>query len=227
MLAATRIRVAIGRIAVGKLFTTRQFLACGSRGAVDQCLYLLVKSGEIIRVARGVFMRKGSPQPSVLSVARKKAAAFGKRIFEHGADTAVELTLLQSGNQTPVFACTGRSSSFRCGDATIRLQGTSPRKLHGEDCLVGRVIRALWHLGKESCWQALGHDVYPLWSKVYEDIKQAASLLPAWMNHELGWSRAEVRLRRKSAGDAGPLFLDLGKELPEFASLFDQINKAL
>ena len=126
MFTAARIRQLINGIRRGQLFTSRQFLFYGSRGAVDQTLYSMVKAREIIRVARGVFMKKGSPEPSALAVARVKAEAFGKRIFKHGADAASALGFPVEANQSPTFACTGRSSSFRFGDLVISLRGTSP-----------------------------------------------------------------------------------------------------
>ncbi|MFY0104189.1 hypothetical protein ABTP95_20360, partial [Acinetobacter baumannii] len=81
MSTMARIRRLISSIQLGELFTTRNCLSFGSRGSVDQSLYSLVKSGTIVRVVRGVFMRPGSDMPTALQLAKIKAESFGKRIY--------------------------------------------------------------------------------------------------------------------------------------------------
>ncbi len=183
----------IQRFSLGHLFTTRQFLGLGSRGAVDQSLYNLVKQREIIRVARGVFMRKGSPQPSVFAVAKIKAESFGKRIFTHGIEAARQLGFPLEAARDPVFAVDGRSSSFRFGDTIIRLIGLSPRNLIREDSLAGLVIRAMWQVGKGRMTPELVSRTYPNWGKVCPQLEQSAPFLPHWMNNLFNWARVEVR----------------------------------
>jgi len=196
MYTSARIRRFIRGIKLGQLFTTRQCLSFGSRGAVDQALYVLVNLGFIIRVARGVFRRHGSLPPTLLAVATIKAKSFGKRIYAHGADVAAVLGFPAPANTGPTFACTGRSSAFRCGDKVIRFIGTSPRKLHKRNSLAGKVIGALWHLGKQRATTEAVSQTYPLWSKVQEDIKAAAQFLPAWMNNLFYWGKKESRFGR-------------------------------
>ncbi len=189
----------INRIQKGVLFSTRQFLSLGSRGAVDQTLYNLVKAKVIMRVARGVFLRAGSRMPSAYEVAKVKAESFGKRIFTHGADTAHFLGFPVKNNQTPTFASTGRTTSFRFGDVVIRLIGTCLRKLHGEETLLGKVIRALWHIGKTDCTPDLVTQTYPAWSSVCGQLEIAAPFLPGWMNNLFYWGRTETRIYTWSA----------------------------
>ncbi len=75
MYTATFIRRHIFQLPAGQLFATRHLLAYGSRAAVDQALYRLVRSGVIVRLARGVFVRQeaGAGLPSALQVAAVKA----------------------------------------------------------------------------------------------------------------------------------------------------------
>ena len=116
-----------------KPFSIRDFLNYGPRNAVDQVFHRLVKSGRIIRIARGVFIKETSPKPSILDVALTKAKAFGKRLFVHGSQAAFELRLwanpmTEATGGEAVYACDGASSAFRFGDTLIRFINTSARK---------------------------------------------------------------------------------------------------
>lgn len=74
------VRRQIRRIPSDIIFTTRQLLNYSTRAIVDKTLSNLVKSGHIVRLARGVFIRDGSNIPSLYQIAYAKARAFGKEI---------------------------------------------------------------------------------------------------------------------------------------------------
>src|SRR5277367_596139 len=112
MYTATLIRRHIHQLKEDKPFSVRDFLNYGSRNAVDQVFHRLVKSGQIIRVARGLFVKHTSPMPSILDVALAKALAFGKTIVTHGSQAAHQLSLCANTADESVYACNGSSSSF-------------------------------------------------------------------------------------------------------------------
>lgn len=198
MFAQAHIIQTFNKLPLGQLLTTRELLGFGTRAAIDQTTYRLVKWGFIVRVARGVFMRRGSPEPSLLEVAKAKAMAFGKQIYQHGGNAANELGFSSQGNAEATFACSGRSSSFRFGEVTIRLVGMSPRKLAGGESLAGKVIRAMWYLGKDICTDDLYMRNYPTFGAVAKEIHQLAFLLPQWMNGLFDWARQEVATPRRA-----------------------------
>ncbi len=147
------IRNYIVKLRSGELFTTRDVLKMGSRGAVDQCLYRMVKDGSIVRLARGVFVREDftNREYSMLEIARVKADAFGKQLLEHGNDIAVKLGLKQDQNEIQTFYTNGSTSYFHIGDTKIKMHRIAPRKgICAGDNTVGHAIRALWHVGKKS-----------------------------------------------------------------------------
>jgi hypothetical protein len=219
MFTTARIVQAINRLELGQLLTTRQLLGMGSRAAIDQALHRLVKSGFVIRVTRGVFMKRNSPTPTVWEVACAKATAFSRQIYQHGADAAKALGFIEEGNQSPTFACSGSSSSFRFDESVIRLKGTSPRKLHNGDSLSGRVIRAMWHLGKDRCTSGLIAHTYSIWSDAIAEIQSSASVLPHWMNNQFYWGKQERR-HSTSCATLLPASVDLSELFPEFSHLF-------
>lgn len=146
------IREHINRLPIEVLFTTRDLLNYGPRPAIDNAIYSLVRNGEIVRIARGVFASsKRKTEVSTFEIATVKAKSFGRTIVSHARDIAWQLGLLDplDRNLQPTFATNGRTSRFRFGPITIHFKGTSPRKMFLGDSRTGQIIRALCHIGKE------------------------------------------------------------------------------
>ncbi len=178
------IRRHIFGLPLGQIFTSRELLSYGRRPAVDQAIARLVRSNVIVRLARGVFVRDGSPTPSAFEIARAKAEAFGKKLAAHGQTLAFELGLLPEPPPAPTFAVSGSSSSFQLGTTRVRLQKTATRKLLLGDEPAGRVLRALWQLGNKmiDC-SRLAMATASLGRTDRLAIRRAAALLPAWLTH--------------------------------------------
>jgi Family of unknown function (DUF6088) len=174
------------------IFSTRDMLNYGPRAAVDQCLYRLVKSGRIIRLAWGTFIKEeyDGPLPTTLEVAKAKAEAFGRKIISHAADTAKRLGLTKFGNERTTYAINGGSSSFKYKEQVIHFKGISARKLLLGDGLVGQSIRALWSLGEANCDQAMVSQAMAGFSRLErKQFRQSLYLMPSWMSDLLfAWS---------------------------------------
>lgn len=179
------IRRHIFRLPLQKLFTTREFLIYGKRPAIDKGLSRLVKKGVIIRICRGVFIRAGSKLNLVspFDVARAKSESYGKKISHVGGHFAQELGLLAMDSSAHVYAVNGSSSSFKLRDITIHLRKTSVRKMQFGDSLAGKIIRALWDLGKHSVdvfvvdkalRSCLRYDLH--------ELRQSLCALPTWLS---------------------------------------------
>jgi hypothetical protein len=168
------------------IFTTRDFLAFGVRTAVDQALYRLVKRGQLIRVARGVFIKDGAKNPSLEEVAKRKAIAFGRKIRTHCADIAKELKLTAQGNLEPTFATNGRTSAFSFEGKKIHFKSIGSRKWGLGKSRAGGVLRALWYLGKQLCQPELIMKAMLYLNRPdKQEIKTAAALMPAWLTDNL------------------------------------------
>lgn len=185
------IRRHINRLPQGIIFSTRDLLHYGTRAAVDQCLYRLVKAQIIIRLAWGLFMRNEYDDtllPLASTVAIEKAKAFGRQIISHGIDAAKKLGLTPADNQPLIFATNGRSSSFRFGKnkLVIYFKGVSARKMALGDSQVGLIIRALSQLGETICSPTIvSTAVSALRRPQRQQLRQSASLMPAWMTTRL------------------------------------------
>ncbi|MBP9094266.1 type IV toxin-antitoxin system AbiEi family antitoxin domain-containing protein [bacterium] len=174
----------IQRLPQDSWFATRQVLEFGSREAVDQSLYRLVKCGFLLRIARGVFTLSDD-RPKVfepLAVASFKASAFRKSVAVHGLDIAKKLGLVSYTNDDPTFCVHGVSSSFQSVEMKICLQNFSARKTALGDSPLGQVIRALWFLGKDRCdSQAVQAAMAMLNSDEIQELTSSPHLMPGWL----------------------------------------------
>lgn len=146
MFTSARIRIHIAALSEEDIFVTKDLLNYGTRAAVDIYLSTLVKAEKIIRLARGVFIKKPSRLnyvlPNALQVAHAKAHAFGKKIFVHGADAAKRIGIVTSGNAEPTYISNGSTTSFRFGDTRIHFKGAAPRKVNLAENKQGAFIKA-------------------------------------------------------------------------------------
>jgi len=149
----SRIRRFISYLEEGEIFTTRDVLLFGLRNAVDRALSRLVASGRIIRLARGVFVRKTlvSRTYSDLEIATAKAHAFGRQILKSPllvSDPLGQGFLEPECDNT--FFIDGHSSKFKIGDKTITFKHSAPRKRMLSKTKAGETARALWKLGNKN-----------------------------------------------------------------------------
>jgi hypothetical protein len=171
----------------GWVFTPKQFTQFGNRAAVDQALSRLSHSGEIRRLARGIYEfpkihpRIGVLSPSPEAIAHAVAERTGSRIMVSGAKAA---NLLGLSTQVPIqnlFLTEGPSRTVRVGNQTVSLRHVAPSKLLGAGTEAGIVIQAVRYLGPEGISEipvrALAARL-PL--TVKSAIKRIASAAPAW-----------------------------------------------
>jgi hypothetical protein len=179
------IRKHIEALPVDKLFTSRDLLCYGTRSAVDNTVYELKKSGEIVSVTRGVFKKKQRVKPvTVLELATVKAESFGRQIITHAANIAGQLGLLPQKELEHHFATNGRTSSFKFSSIVIHFKGTSTRKMSLGESPAGSVIRALCYLGKERFTEeSAGHATRHLAHSDRLEIGRLCSSMPAWLSN--------------------------------------------
>jgi hypothetical protein len=171
----------------GWVFTPKQFTHLGTRASVDQALSRLSRSGEIRRLARGIYeFPKIHPQIGVLSpspnaIAQAMAERTGSRITVSGAKAA---NMLGLSTQVPVqnlFLTEGPSRTIRIGNQTVTLKHVAPSKMIGAGTEAGIVIQAVRSLGKKGVQEIPVHTLanqLPL--PVKRAVKRLAPAAPAW-----------------------------------------------
>ena len=188
MKTAEIVRDRIGAFPVGEPFTSLALLSCGTRVAVDHALSRFAKSGIIVRVAQGVFVRPrrnrfvGPVLPAPLAVARAIARQSGAKVQLNGAEAALELQLTTQQPVATVFHTSGSPRRIRMGALQITLKRVSPRKLALGDRPAGTALAALWYLGKRQVTEEVIEKVRTKLSpREFRALKAAASFQPAWM----------------------------------------------
>jgi hypothetical protein len=182
---------------IGEPFTPAEFLALGTRTAVDKTLARLVKAGLLMRVTRGVFVRPeenkyGKIPPSPLKIAMAKAN--GAIVEIHGAEAVRRFGLSTQVQVQPVYYTSGSTRHFKLGKLPVTLKHVSSRKLVAPGTNVGLAISALWYLGKEqmksNVFEAIKGKLNP---SEFEELKQSAPSMPAWMADALWKYEREIR----------------------------------
>jgi len=151
-----RILAAVKRRGEGSVFVPTDFLALGSRRAVDVALHRLVKRGAVRRIARGIYdlprthRALGALAPSADAVARALAGRHGIRLQPSGAYAANLLGLTEQVPMRVVFLTDGATRRVRIGATTIELRRTTPRNMATSGRLSGMVIQALRAVGQRN-----------------------------------------------------------------------------
>ena len=189
------------------VFTTRDVLQYGTRSAVDQCLYRLVKTRFITRLTRGMFVRDPNVEITLDEIARIKAVAFGRQIIEHATRTLKDLRVSKpldhfqdldsedshetrkrekAYSPSNTFAIDGHSSRFQSCLGPVEFHGIAPRKARLSETKTGRRIYALWYFGDdERIAPAVKAVCRDLNRKDREDLRRASPLTPAWLHRFL------------------------------------------
>lgn len=188
MATATAIRTQIENIPIGEPFTSTQFRGLGRQAAVDQALSRLVKQGQIVRIARGVFVQPkknryvGQVMPEPAKVAQAIASAHGETIQVQGAEAARLLGLTTQMPVQTIFYTNGPGRKMKIGNLPLVFKHAPPRKLVLAGEPSGLALAALWYLGEaqvnpgvlESIRKKLSPDAF-------QQLRAEARSMPAWM----------------------------------------------
>ncbi|MBX9940527.1 MAG: hypothetical protein K2Y32_14805 [Candidatus Obscuribacterales bacterium] len=148
------------------LLVTRELLDCGTRTAVDNALYRLVKLGIISRVARGVFVRSDAPPQAFTAekIAEAKAKAFCRSVLKPHRDS--ESMYITDSCSTSFDSVHGRIVMKRVSARKLRLAGTSE----------GRAMLEIWMSGRCAVNAAL------LKACIGLPFARQCGLLPQWLS---------------------------------------------
>jgi hypothetical protein len=181
----------------GKIFTTRDCLLLGMRGAVDRALSRCVNSGLIIRLARGVFVKDSTfkRKYSNYDIAKAKAEAFGRRILLRPKPLVDPYSNeARKKEEETLFFIDGRSSQFRVGDCVVQLKQTAKRKMQLSETRAGQAARFLWHLGKQSVNLVTYANAIALFNRIDgEEFRRNIRWMPAWLSDHIKfrpWDKA-------------------------------------
>ena len=171
----------------GEPFKVGMFREIAPMTAIWRTLSRLVKSGTLMRVMRGVYVRPeisryvGPFPPSSGAILR--LVAEGETITISGVEAAQRFGLITQMVLKEIYWTSGRTRQIRLTNGSILyLRHASPRTLALLGRPAGYALIALWGLGK--IWLTSRH-IHILRRKIppeeFQTLREAESLMPRWM----------------------------------------------
>jgi hypothetical protein len=139
----------------GVLFFTESFVSYGNTEAVKKALQRLTNSGELERVATGIYVRPvidsviGKVSPSIEDIAKAIAKRDKARIVPTGAYALNRLGLSTQVPMNVVFLTDGSARKIKIGKRSILFKKASPKNVATVGEISGLAIQALKAIGKE------------------------------------------------------------------------------
>lgn len=178
MRTSEKIRQAIAGLARGTVFSSADFLAVGTRAAVDQALFRLMKAGAIVRVARGLYAAPGQ-QVDAQTVASALANKTGER---------VGLAPAEGPSDVLVVPTSGLSRTVKAAGHTVEFRRMSQRKVQLAASPKGGVLLALWTRGRRNLTTLEIQRATGEWAE--GEIDRYAALIPAWLRTAIDQANA-------------------------------------
>ncbi len=171
-----------------EIFYRADLLRYGTEHVVDQNIYRLRQANKIVRLLKGVYMRRQPdgwlPSPEVISEIRAKM--LGRLICEDAETATVKICNPDEELETLSFNTTGRGLSFQYQGKTIRFKETTGKKIALGETRIGKAINILWSMGpnlslEETKWFLEKY----LHSEERHEMRQQLSGLPPWLMERL------------------------------------------
>ena len=161
-------------------------LHLGNRSAVDQALSRLARSGKLMRICRGVYMRPvetrfGQCAPSIGKAITALEKLWGETIVSCGGAAANYLGLITQNPVRMVYLTSGPSRRLHFGGHAVELRHSPRWQLAAPHRKAGAVIRALAWLGPEEVEYALDAVVPELSADELDELAVARAVMPHWM----------------------------------------------
>jgi hypothetical protein len=170
------------------VFTSKDFLDLGSRGAVDLALFRLLRKGLLRRVDRGVYgfpeknplIGELSPRPEV--VAKAVARRSSQKLLPSGAYAANLLGLTEQVPAKVEYLTDGPSRRVMINKLPVILRQATPARLATAGRVSGTVAQALRFLRKDQVDATAIQKLRERLSKAdKEQLLRDIPLVPAWI----------------------------------------------
>ncbi len=139
----------------GSLFFNDDFFAKGSADTIRKALQRLVKYGELVRIANGIYVRPeidpviGPVTPGIEAIAKAIARRDKARIVPTGLYALNKLGLSQQVPMNVVYLTDGAARKVKVGKRTITFKKATPKNVATMGAISGLVIQALKVIGKD------------------------------------------------------------------------------
>ncbi len=192
----------------GALLAPRSFLHLGSRAAVDQAFSRMARAGELVRVARGRYVRPrqtrfGARIPSPSELVEQLARATGEVVAPGGAAAAHGLGLTTQLPVRAVFLTSGATRELKLGNQTVELRSAPSWQLWGAGTREGDVLRALEWMGRGVVTHKTAkRAVERLEPEERERLMLACASAPSWLSRVVTGALFPSERESTTLGDA-------------------------
>ena len=174
--------------AVEWVCTPKDFLDFGTREAIDQALYRLVKAGEMRRVGRGLYRMTGigevqkSAAVDLDSAVAALARRYGVRMMPDGMFAANQLGLTNAVPAEAIYVTDGHSRTLKIDGRTVQFRHAGPQVMWWAGRPAGPVVQALRWLGRDAATddRVISELQRRLSAEVKSDLVQNIRSLPGW-----------------------------------------------
>ncbi len=165
-------------------------LHLGKRAAVDQALSRLARSGRLMRICQGVYMRPietrfGLRNPRIAKVIAALSRMWGETIVPCGGSAANCLGLTTQNPVRMVYLTSGPNRRLHFGASVVELRHAPRWQLAAPYQKAGQVIRALAWLGPAEVDDGLDAVLPTLSEEDREELAAARAVMPIWMAEPL------------------------------------------
>jgi len=172
----------------GVLFFTESFVSYGSTEAVKKTLQRLTNSGQLDRVATGIYVRPvidniiGKVSPSIEDIAKAIAKRDKARIVPTGSYALNRLGLSTQVPMNVVFLTDGSARKIKIGNRSVVFKKASPKNVATVGEISGLAIQALKEIGKENVYESeIKHIQKLLKNEKPTRLEHDIRLAPAWI----------------------------------------------
>ncbi len=161
-------------------------LHLGHRAAIDQALSRLARSGELMRICQGVYMRPvetrfGLRAPHLGKALAALSTLWGETIVPCGGAAANRLGLTKQNPVRAVYLTSGPNRRMHFGSSVVELRHAPRWQLAAPHRKAGDVIRALAWLGPEEVEDGLEAVLPTLRDEDRDELSAARATMPNWM----------------------------------------------
>ena len=170
----------------GSLLCPSALLHLGSRDAVDQALSRHSRSGKLMRVCQGVYVRPietrfGPRPPAVDKVIASLSALWGETIVPCGGAAANAFGLTTQTPVRSVYLTSGPNRELKLGELLLHLRHAPRWQLVAPRRSAGDAVRALAWLGPEEVEENLEAIERSLSVEDIGELADARAVMPAWI----------------------------------------------
>ena len=176
----------------GILFFTENFISKSNAKTVNKTLERLAASGEIARVALGIYTRPkksrlfGFVLPGAEEVVQAIAKRDKARIISTGVQALQQLGLSTQVPMNVIYLTDGAPRKIKVGKRTITFKKTTPKNLTIKDKKLNIVIQGLKELGKDNVDENAKQKIKKVLHQMsIESIKEDSVAAPTWIRNTI------------------------------------------